>query len=191
MLLLGCLWVFAAGCIDGRSRPPEGGVLDGRPAEGGGPGPLGALPTGYCCTSDQQCRDRRCVDHGGGRMCVDRCNNDAECAVAVQGFSCVPQAALPSGMPARRCAPLKVSTPCRPSNGFVPGIKPFGSCCNTRLDCSSGHCGSAFSGPYLCLRTCQTYADCPSSYSCVPLDQMSNGKLLICIPSLKSYTCAP
>src|SRR5256885_6272998 len=39
-----------------------------------GPGPLGALPAGFCCGSGAECRSRLCdVDGAGHRFCIESC----------------------------------------------------------------------------------------------------------------------
>src|SRR5258706_12926431 len=51
---------------------------------GPGPGPWGALPTGYCCASKNDCRERNCQSFG----CSDSCFTDDGCNTR-PGYHCV------------------------------------------------------------------------------------------------------
>src|SRR5579883_2022190 len=58
----------------GQGGDSGGGGGDSGSGQATGPGPWGALPTGYCCTSNDDCRHRNCIDTGGGiKMCSDDC----------------------------------------------------------------------------------------------------------------------
>src|SRR5262245_1438712 len=68
----------------------------------GGPGPLGALPAGFCCSSDEECRSRACLSSGGGpRFCSDECRSDPVCSAWGAAFVCDLSSGLckPSGTP--------------------------------------------------------------------------------------------
>src|SRR3954454_819922 len=41
---------------------------------GSGPGPLGALAPGFCCTGNQDCASRLCATEGSVSFCTDLCD---------------------------------------------------------------------------------------------------------------------
>jgi hypothetical protein len=175
------LILCAPGCIDGKTRDDGSAGAEGGP--GRGPGPYGALPNGYCCTAHEQCRDRRCVDHGGGKMCADRCFRAEDCGGPAQSFQCLEAVTLDGGaVPAKRCAPVDPSAACIPADTFVLGQKATGSCCDDPTECLGGHCISLADGPFLCLHACQTEEDCPFTFRCARIDNMADGDLSLCIP---------
>ncbi len=156
---------------------------DATPSDGPtGPGPLGALPSGYCCTSDEECRFRRCVDTGaGGRMCLDLCSASRPLACTRPGF-------------AFTCD----GTTCQPPAGFacldpatfVRGTKTTGACCTDSADGTTGHecegnlCLAVGNAPWFCTRRCDGGADCPSDYECYPVGDRKE-----CIPVAFPYAC--
>lgn len=165
-------------------------VTDGASADGRtGPGAFGALPTGYCCTSDEQCRNRHCLPSASGRMCFDECNAQAQafcdrpfldfrCDLAQPEFqqTCIPQEGEPFT--------------CLPPSQFVPGTKAAGECCAARPDnlhgqeCASNLCIQKRDGPWACTRICEAGVDCPTDWSCIPQIYWS-----ICVPNGITYTC--
>lgn len=165
-------------------------AFDGAPPTGGtGPGPWGALPTGYCCTGDEQCRYRRCVDSGGGRMCADECHSDDPCQGGLPGFHCVGASTGKAGL----CLPQSAAnTSCVPADQFKYGKKKLGGCCVATHDgragaeCEGNHCGAfgELSNPFICTHVCAKAADCPGNYICTPVAHYS-----ICAPLAKTYTC--
>src|SRR6184192_1839215 len=64
------------------SSPDLSGITDLAMTPHQGPGPLGALPAGFCCTSNQQCRSRSCIGNG---YCSDQCRGDNDCTGWVSG----------------------------------------------------------------------------------------------------------
>lgn len=147
-----------------------------------GPGFYGALPNGYCCTQDEDCRSRKCVDGIGGRMCRDRCTTAESCLDAAGSFTCE----------ANLCAP-ETGTTCVPANTFQRGTKKLGECCLATHDgragneCEGGRCDAfgADENPYICSQACKVPADCPGPYMCVP----GPYDFKICVPEAKTYTC--
>src|SRR5690349_19818303 len=83
--LLFLLSVATAACGDLKpagmsdAAASETGAADGGSVlpDRAGPGPHGSLPSGYCCSSDSECRYRHCVDVGGAKTCLDECTNAA------------------------------------------------------------------------------------------------------------------
>lgn len=161
-----------------------------------GPGAFGALPSGYCCAADSECRGRRCADVGGGnRMCLDTCYDDLGCRVPGSAFSCKPLA--PDG--AKRCQP-PAGLACVPRDRFVRGRGVTGSCCANVVDaqlagaeCASNMCSSFADGPYICTNHCAGPQDCPNAFTCFDV-----GDKKICAPTAAvssprpgpdAYTC--
>lgn len=156
---------------------------------GSGPGPMGALPTGYCCTGDDQCRHRSCRDFSGVRMCSDPCHSDSACEGNLPGFHCAdPDAGE------RHCAPKTPGLACRPAQQFTYGGKGLGACCvathdnRAGLECLSGRCVAwgDNSNPYYCASPCGKPSDCPGAYVC-----FSTPTSAVCKPSAETYTCTP
>lgn len=174
----------------------EGGATDGGAdvAQGfpddRGPGVFGALPSGYCCTKDTECKGRQCVDVAGGeRMCLDPCSVASNCDVPKTPFDCTLPAGQQDGQ--RRCTP-PVGVRCVPAVDFVRGKLVTGDCCAVApgqaagRECGSHICGSFGDGPYICTNRCLVQADCPSGYKCEP-------DIATCLPlavlSGGTYTC--
>ena len=173
---------------DATSPSHEGGSEDATigAADGGthyGPGPFGVLPTGYCCASNDECRERNCASNGaGGRICADSCMTDAGCAGFSSGFHCA------NGS----CAPDVQGGACVPKDQFAHGAKPLGACCTAThdvkngLECLGGRCDSSgdISNPYICTNLCKDAHDCPGNYSCFLVDTFS-----ACVPNPSMCKC--
>ncbi len=151
-----------------------------------GPGPFGALPNGYCCNTNEECRSRTCETTSGGTMCRDRCSSPDGCLAAAGTFTC-------EGGRDGKCAP-DPGTRCIASAQFVRGTKKLGDCClathdaTAGLECEGGHCGSfgKAGNPYICYQVCSKASDCPGPYLCTP----GPYNYKICIPeSGESTTC--
>jgi hypothetical protein len=161
---------------------------DGSPPGPTGPGRWGALPSGYCCNSNEECRYRNCAFIGTTRMCTDECRGDSACEGHLPNFACVGATQFQPG----RCEPKETSTKCTPQDQFTRGTKPLGACCTAThdgaagLECEGGHCGAfgATSNPYICLNTCSKPADCPGNFTCLNV-----GGRGICGPLADPYTC--
>ncbi|MBK7585138.1 MAG: hypothetical protein IPI67_33730 [Myxococcales bacterium] len=147
---------------------------------GVGPGPHGSLPTGYCCTSDSECRYRTCLEFGGGKMCSDPCSQDTTCNSAPN---------MQCNKSAGQCEPVGVPQ-CIPANQWKLGPNEVGACCVATGD---GHAGEECEGnlcfafgpvsnPFICTRACDKPADCPPKYEC-----NSFGKF--CLPLATTYDC--
>ena len=156
---------------------------------GQGPGPAGALPSGYCCQSDAECRHRRCLLLNGAKQCADACVGDETCQGNFPGLRCVP---AKNGVPAH-CEPAAPNFVCRKAADFRYGAKKNGACCTAThdgsagLECEGGLC-VAFgdpSNPYICTRPCEKPADCPGSYFCGP----AGDGYSFCVLSAAKYTC--
>jgi hypothetical protein len=145
-------------------RPDLGGAdLLGAPL---GPGPLGALPTGYCCTSDDECRWRTCLKPQGGSdgHCADRCFSDDVCTAFAPGYRC--------DTSTERC--VSTTAPafnCLPQDRYIRGQKPLGACCQhgflqSGQECAGGHCQSTghSANPFYCTQGCT--GACPAGYLC-------------------------
>jgi hypothetical protein len=131
-------------------------------ANNSGPGPLGALPTGFCCTSDEQCRSRSCIGNPG--YCSDQCASDAVCTAWVPGFAC--------NTSANTCQ-ITTGT-CRPADQYQHGTKATGACCShgfptAGAECLGGLCQSTGNdaNPFYCTQGCDQVSPCPGGYSCV------------------------
>lgn len=175
---------------DGRdaSAATDAGVDARPPADGPtGPGPLGALPSGYCCSSDDECRFRNCVEtgNGGGKMCLDACSASRPfiCKRPDLDFTC---ASLGTS---QFCQPLG-SFACLDAAQFVRGTKGTGSCCTAVDDgtmgreCEAHLCLALGTDPWFCTRRCDGDNDCPSDYRCVPVADRKE-----CVPRSTPYVC--
>jgi hypothetical protein len=155
-----------------------------------GPGPHGALSSGFCCTSNAECRDRDCVDFGGGvRMCADACRAPEACQGRLSGLACV----IPDGGFEGRCEPVASGTACVPASQFEYGPKKLGQCCDQTFDgrngwqCEGNRCGQFGADPPMCTHTCDVPADCPGGYMCAPV--ADNYK--VCAPLSTPKPCTP
>ena len=168
---------------------PRDAAEEGAPPGPNGAGRSGALPSGYCCVANEQCRYRNCAFIGTQRMCTDECSGDDMCAGGLSNFHCVGATQFQRG----RCEPRENSFKCVPKEQFTRGTKGLGACCTAThngaagLECEGGHCG-AFGGtanPYICINGCSGAPDCPGNYACLSVD---NGRR-ICVPLADPYTC--
>src|SRR5205823_2121727 len=128
----------------------------------GGPGALGALPTGYCCAGDGECRGRRCLPlPAGGSACADFCAGDGDCTGWSGEFRCDPIL--------RYCVPSRNDVPCLAAAGFHAGSLEIGACCEAGPRagnmCRGGLCVAHGPGtPYYCTQGCDGNAPCPGGY---------------------------
>lgn len=152
-----------------------------------GPGPLGALPTGYCCTDDSQCRYRHCNDTPAGKMCQDDCRGTGLCGRTEAMFTCDAPDMFDFGV----CQPPAGFT-CLDPNKFVRGTREDGECCDGDTftdnadECQGGHCISYTindqpDNPFVCSQYCASTKDCPSGMNCSELNE--------CEPGNTPYTC--
>lgn len=184
---------------DASSSPGDGAPRPGR-ADGGstdataeidptkGPGPYGALPGGYCCTSDEQCRFRHCrsVD-GGEKMCLDECSSSRQgiCDRPGIDFRCVTYTADFDSA----CEPPP-GFKCLDPSTFVRGAKSTGECCSYEEsglfghECEANLCLALGQGPWVCTRFCEAGTDCPDGYRCV--DVLARKE---CAPASSTYDC--
>ncbi|MBS2018436.1 MAG: hypothetical protein JST00_36560 [Deltaproteobacteria bacterium] len=187
----------SAGSADGSPGNGEAGPSDGGPGDGPagdaasgsfGPGPHGSLPSGYCCTSDAECRYRHCVDTGaGGKMCLDECSRDLFCTRPDLAFTCEV-----TGSP-RLCKP-SAGFACLPSSTFQRGKRPIGACCNAAAapnndgtagsECEGNQCASVSNAPLVCTHRCASQADCIGGFACILF-----GTSKACVPVSSAYTC--
>jgi hypothetical protein len=164
----------------------DGGTTDRFSPGGHGPGTWGALPNGFCCTADAECRYRRCIDFGGGKMCSDHCSSNDSCKGAVAGFTC--------NTTTERCEPTTPTLACRPAAEFSYGSKTLGHCCTTTHDgwsgreCEGNRCDGFGddTNPYICTHVCRSQSDCPGSFRCGFADDAT-----ICWPEATTYSCTP
>jgi hypothetical protein len=159
----------------------SGGGAGGSSGSGGGvtgPGPFGALPAGYCCNVDDDCRYRKCVDYGGVKMCSDECDSDDGCNTG-QNMKCSASYwCEPSGTPS-----------CIPANQFTVGTKKIGACCvatgdgHSGEECESNRCVAFgdLSNPFICTQPCTKQGGCPAQYQCLGF--------MFCAPLATLYTC--
>jgi len=196
----------ASGQPDPSGGPGSGGTSsEGGPGTGGdaavdsgevvdpatvGAGPLGALPTGYCCSSDDDCRNRHCENVGGAKMCLDFCLDDDACTGITTGFHC---ALNTEGY--GFCQPTSTAPTCVAKATYRHGLKPLGSCCQPLGDgrqgseCLSGVCDrNGADNPYLCTTDCGK-ATCPATFTCGHADDF--GLRFECLPVGVSYSCTP
>jgi hypothetical protein len=196
------------GLVDGQVQPGDGptptsdivGPRDGPVASdlalaldyesgGQGPGPLGALPTGYCCASDDDCRNRNCIQLKGASFCADSCQASVACASTIGTFVCVGATGLDVG----QCEPAADPFTCVAASSFRYGKKASGACCTplysglNGLECMGGQCSSfgSTTNPWVCTNACSTSANCPGGYFCAPVDKAG-----VCFPSSDPYSCS-
>lgn len=134
---------------------------------GTGPGPLGALPAGFCCASNDQCRSRRCITVGTGQpyFCTDECQNDGVCNTWGGLFRC--------DMPSNNdCVPVNNTYTCLDPATYNYGTKPTGACCGSGSprsgqECLGGLCNATgpSSNPFFCTQGCSA-GTCPIGYTC-------------------------
>lgn len=191
------LTIFGAACGDFKSSTPVADAGDassaqdgasGDSSDGAGPGAFGALPSGYCCTKNDDCRYRNCATISGVAMCADPCETNDGCNIK-PGYTCVGANAQETG----RCEPTTPGAACIPASSFPLGTKKLGQCCtathdaNAGLECEGGHCGAFgdISNPYICTNVCSKPADCAGNYLCSPVSSAYS----ICVALAATYTC--
>lgn len=133
---------------------------------GTGAGPLGALPTGFCCNANSDCRTRNCVSAGGGpKVCLDDCSTDALCTAWSSAFHCDQGSGF--------CAPVGASSTCLDPSGYHYGQKAIGACCASGFvksgqECLGGLCEATGNdaNPFYCTQACDASAPCPAPYEC-------------------------
>lgn len=194
-VVLGACGGFKSAAVDGGA---EGGAFDAGgdgaisadgAASHAGPGPHGALPSGYCCTTNADCRYRSCVDFGGSKMCADECMSQDSCDGNLANLICVGAGQFTPGA----CQPKTPGTACVPAAQFTYGSKQLGQCCTPTWngangnECEGGHCGQTGNDPFMCTQACSKAGDCPGDFFCSPV---SNGYSL-CIPGASALTCKP
>jgi hypothetical protein len=162
-------------------------LADTKLPTGRGPGRFGALPSGFCCTDDSQCRYRHCNAIGGIRLCADDCFNSATCKGGAVDFVC----AIPDGGERGLCVPPAGLSPlCVPQDQFRIGTHVTGDCCSQAFDgragweCEGALCTSTDRNPYVCTNYCVDGNDCPGAFECVPVSDYK-----MCVPVASSYTC--
>ena len=160
------------------------------PLPDSGPGRWGALPYGYCCATDNDCRSRNCLTVGSTKMCGDICRSNDSCVGGLAGFTCVGVTASVDG----HCEPIQPAA-CTPADSFVHGTKKLGACCTPTHDgangqeCEGGHCDSFgnVNNPYVCTNVCTKGSDCPGNFLCA---SVSTG-YSICAELADPFTCTP
>lgn len=176
----------ATGGSSGSGGSSASGGSSGSSGSGGnaggtvGPGPHGSLPTGYCCTADEECRYRTCLDVGGVKLCSDPCSQDDTCNSAPNMVCDKSQSqCVPKGAPS-----------CIPADQWTNGTGKIGSCCIATGD---GHAGQECEGnlcfafgpisnPFICIQACDKPADCPPKYQCNTFEHF-------CWPIAETYDC--
>ena len=172
----------AGGSTSGGSSSSSGSTAT--PASGAtGPGPKGALPNGYCCQMDSECRYRNCADIGGGqKACLDECRSNSACQRPdLMTFTC--------NTSTDTCAPPAGFT-CIEASAFLRGTRVTGDCCSATgnglsgLECEGGRCiaWGPDTNPFVCTNACSVPNDCGPGFVC----QMQVG---FCIPGNDPYTC--
>jgi len=177
-----------AGTSSGGDGADGGGNLPRETVPGGtGPGATGALPSGYCCTDDSQCRDRKCMaSASGARMCMDACRSQSTCVRRDVTFTCDAGDIGDDGL----CQP-PLGFQCIPQSRFQRGTRQVGECCqatgdgNAGEECDGNKCiainKDGQNSPFVCTHRCELTKDCPSGTVCGPLKT--------CDPANLPYTC--
>ena len=168
----------------GSGGGPDGGAAPRQDLpEGTGPGAHGALPSGYCCSDDTECRGRRCAETTpGNRMCLDECRAQETCERYAVTFTCDAPARGEEGY----CQP-PTGFACIPAAQFGRGTRETGGCCTPTFDgrageeCEGNLCIALGDGPFVCTHRCDTTKDCPGGYICGPFGT--------CMPANTGYTC--
>jgi hypothetical protein len=130
----------------------------------GGPGPLGALPPGYCCQNAEQCSGRRCT----GGYCSTFCGADSDCTDATTQLHCDTANSV--------CVPAAAPFTCLDPATYHPGALATGTCCSGSLhsneQCNGGLCISTGldTNPYYCSQGCDVTTPCPTGYTCFGRD---------------------
>ncbi len=180
-------FVLLVGCGDFKTSSPSDASTTNDTSTTGdasstsfGPGRYGALPSGYCCTKNEECRYRTCSNFGGVMMCSDPCDS-------IDGCNTAPN--LTCGSASKMCEPTGAGK-CIAQSQWPLGTKKLGDCCVATHDgragqeCEGNRC-VAFgptTNPYICTQACSKPSDCPGNFFC-SIDAF-------CVPSATdSYTC--
>jgi hypothetical protein len=163
-----CALAFAGCGFQGFSggdggNPPPGSDLAGTTG-GIGRGPLGALPAGFCCSSNEMCQSRRCINLGTGPYyCSPLCADDLDCN-QYGLFHCDTANQL--------CAPVNDPYTCVDESNYHYGSRPTGACCQPGNHggepCQGGICISTGNpaNPFYCTQGCNDKTPCPGGYTC-------------------------
>ncbi len=146
------------------------GPIDLAPPSKYGPGPLGALPTGYCCLGADECRSRRCISYGPSSSgCSDPCTFDSDCnGGPISTMICDHTLMVCVAGPSTGGA-------CLGEEAFTWGKKPTGTCCDATgatpgSDCEGGWCiyvgPLGTSNPTFCTQGCDDASPCPTGFGC-------------------------
>jgi hypothetical protein len=128
---------------------------------GFGSGPLGTMPTGGCCTSDADCRGRRCVN-GPTPFCGDYCTDNTICQQYSNQYFCGVGLYCVAGAVGNTCLDLPPY-----------GLKATGDCCGSAqplgVECAGNLCirSGAASNPMYCSQGCTLDGDCPAGFLCM------------------------
>ena len=172
----------------GSSGTSAGDQRKTEPPAGFGPGLHGALPSGYCCNDDSECRSRHCEDGGGGKTCLDICYSSSSCARPPDFMWTCDNGGTPGdeGL----CKPSGAFT-CIPAAQFETGTKVPGECCTATgdgyagLECEGGRCIAIGDSPFVCTHACVQPKDCPKGFVCQQITDTRKE----CIPANRPYTC--
>src|SRR5207253_10532666 len=103
------------------------------PGGGTGPGPAGALPAGFCCSGNAECRSRRCRSINGMGICTDDCDHDSICTAYGAAMKCDTAG---SG----ECVATGGGTTCVDASQYHYGTKAIGACCSSGFDKAGAEC---------------------------------------------------
>jgi hypothetical protein len=168
------------------ARDAGGGVLP----PGTGPGARGALPTGFCCERDEECRERHCVDVGGTKMCSDECVSPSICTNKHVQLECAKAADAGTFSRGQCMPPAGAPFACVAQSAFKVGARVLGDCCqstgdgNTGWECEGALCVATGQNPWVCSHFCESAADCAGPYTCEPF-----GNYKMCVPANSPYAC--
>jgi hypothetical protein len=190
LLAAALLQVTCFACADFKgasAAAPSDASTEVNAPPGTGPGPRGALPSGFCCTSDADCRYRHCLEINGSQRCSDECTQSGFCQGGAVTWTCD----ILDGGDRGQCQPAAGDTAaCVPPSQFTYGTRMLGDCCAFGTDgkagweCEGALCTATDNNPFVCSQYCDTYADCPGPYDCVAL-----GNYRACVPANSPYTC--
>ena len=165
----------------GNTGTSSGNTALPRTPNGNNAAALGALPSGYCCNADSECRFGKCSNG----MCLDHCYSAGICKRDDVTFTCDAV-----NHDEGSCQP-PAGFQCLPANTYVQGNRPVGGCCtatgdgNAGSECEGNLCIAIGDGPFVCTQRCKTSNDCPSDYQCYELDPGYKQ----CIPGNPTYVC--
>jgi hypothetical protein len=149
-------------------------------------GPFGALPVGYCCNSDYECRGRTCASVGGQKFCQEDCDRTSTCTAWGAALYCGGN---------YRCVPTSSGFACMDPAAFTLGTKPPGTCCDldakrSGSECIGGVCNGWNTSEQgtlvpLCTQGCKSGEACAPGWVCHYTH--------ICVkdPPDEPYTCTP